>query len=381
MNEKEIGELRRRFKPERNSFGHIRGCYVNELGHIVSQFDQSLALLSQDEAELFLGVLRKTLSGTLGKNLVDINFETQQVAYGQEHRLLMDLRDSALKDDGAVQTFFEKVIQSVEMEGCYLILLVHDAYDVPYRAKDGSRQDDASQEVYRYILCAICPVTETKPALSYYMRENEFHNRQMDHLVAAPELGFLFPAFDDRSTNLYNALCYSRDPAAAHEAFIDAVFKTGAPMPAAAQKEQFGTILGEALEEDCSLDVVQAVHGQLREMIAAHKESREKEPLKLSKGAVKGVLRSCGVSGEHAEAFERKYDETFGQETEVRPGNIIDARRMEVTTPDVVIKVNPDRDDLIQTRVINGVKYIMIRADDGVEVNGVEIKITAQEGR
>lgn len=376
MNEREVGELRRRFKPERNSFSHIRGCYVNELGHMVSQFDQSLAMLSADEAELFLSVLRKTLSGTLGKNLVDITFETQQVAYGQEHRLLMDLRDSGLKDDGAVQTFFDKVIQSAGMEGGYLILLVQDAYDVPYRSKDGSRQDDASEEVYRYILCAICPVTETKPALSYYMRENEFHNRQMNHLVGAPELGFLFPAFDDRRTNLYNALCYSRDPSAGHEAFIDAVFKSGAPMPAAVQKEQFGTILGESLEEDCSLDVVQAVHGQLREMIAAHKESKEKEPLRLSKGAVKGVLRSCGVSGEHAEIFEQKYDETFGKETEVSPGNIIDVRQMEVKTPDVTIHVAPDKGGLIGTRVINGVKYIMIRADDGVEVNGVEVRIT-----
>jgi len=375
MNEREVGEIRRRFKPERNSFSHIRGCYVNELGHIVSQFDQSLAMMSQDETELFLSVLRKTLSGGLGKNLMDIEFETQQVAYGEQHRLLMDLRNSGLKDNAAVQTFFEKVAGAVKLEDCsYLILLVHDTYDVPYRTKGGDRQDDAGDQVYSYILCSICPITETKPALSYYMRENEFHNRQMNQLVSAPEMGFLFPAFDDWATNLYNALCYTKDPSQNHQEFIDAVFGAEAPMPATAQKENFRTVLGEALEEDCSYEVVQAVHDQLREMIAVHKENKEKTPLKLSKGAATGVLRSCGVSAEKAEVFERKFDQTFGEETEISARNL-EVRQTELRTPDVVIHVNPDRGDLIKTKVIDGRKYILICADDGVEVNGVDIKI------
>ena len=375
MNEREVGEIRRRFKPERNSFSHIRGCYVNELGHIVSQFDQSLAMMSQDETELFLSVLRKTLSGGLGRNLVDIEFETQQVAYGENHRLLMDLRNSGLKDSAAVQTFFEKVAAAVKLEDCsYLILLVHDTYDVPYRTKGGDKQEDASDQVYSYILCSICPITETKPALSYYMRENEFHNRQMNQLVSAPEMGFLFPAFDDRATNLYNALCYTRDPSQSHQEFVDAVFGAEAPMPATAQQENFRTVLGEALEEDCSYEVVQAVHDQLREMIAVHKENKEKEPLKLSRGAATGVLRSCGVSAEKAEVFERKFGQTFGEETALSARNL-EVKQTELRTPDVVIHVNPDRGDLVKTKVIDGRKYILICADDGVEVNGVEIKI------
>lgn len=375
MNEREVGEIRRRFKPERNSFSHIRGCYVNELGHIVSQFDQSLAMMSQDETELFLSVLRKTLSGGLGRNLVDIEFETQQVAYGENHRLLMDLRNSGLKDSAAVQTFFEKVAAAVKLEDCsYLILLVHDTYDVPYRTRGGDKQEDASDQVYSYILCSICPITETKPALSYYMRENEFHNRQMNQLVSAPEMGFLFPAFDDRATNLYNALCYTRDPSQSHQEFVDAVFGAEAPMPATAQQENFRTVLGEALEEDCSYEVVQAVHDQLREMIAVHKENKEKEPLKLSRGAATGVLRSCGVSAEKAEVFERKFGQTFGEETALSARNL-EVKQTELRTPDVVIHVNPDRGDLVKTKVIDGRKYILICADDGVEVNGVEIKI------
>lgn len=373
MNEREVAELRRRFKPERNSFGKIKGCYVNELGHIASRFEQSLAMMSQDETELLLGVLRKTLSGTLEKNLVNLSFETGQVAYGEEHKLLRTLRDSELKDEDAVETFFQKVSDSVQMEGGYLILLVCDAYDVPRRRGEEPAED--SGEVYRYILCSICPVAETKPALSYYMRENEFHNRQMNQLVSAPALGFLFPAFDDRAANLYGALCYTKDPAQSHEEFIQAVFHTQAPMPAAAQRENFQAALAGSLEKDSSYEVVQAVHGQLREMIAVHKESKEQESLTLTKGQMAGVLRSCGVAPEHTQAFTDRFDETFGPDAQVSPRNLIDTEKVEVRTPDVVVQVNPERGDLVRTEMIQGCKYIMIRVDGEVEVNGVEIHI------
>ena len=225
MNEKEVGELRRRLRPEKNSITHIRGCYVNEMGESVAQFDQSLALMTQEETETLLALLRRTLSGTLGKNLLDLSFETRQVVEGEEHRRLMRLRDTALKDEEAVEEFFQLVRQSLTLEGNYLILLVYDRYDVPYRAKDGERQEDAAAEVYSYLLCSICPVKQTKPALSYHVRENEFHNRRADWLVSPPELGFLFPAFDDRSTNLDNALYYTRDSGENHPELVEAVFR------------------------------------------------------------------------------------------------------------------------------------------------------------
>ena len=148
MNEKEVGELRRRFRPEKNGITHIRGCYVNENREIVSQFNQPLGLMNQEESEMILGIIRRTLSGTLGKNLMDIEFATQQVVDGEEHKLLMTLKNSSLGDEEAVQAFFRRVIDSVDVEGNYLVLLARDSYDVPYRSRDGEKQDDASSEVY-----------------------------------------------------------------------------------------------------------------------------------------------------------------------------------------------------------------------------------------
>lgn len=375
MNEKEISEIRRRFRPDKGNITRIRGCYVNEQREIVTEFNPSLALMPQEESEELLGILKKTLSGTIGKNLINIEFATQQVLEGEEHKLLMALRDSSLNDDDAVHEFYGRVIQTLSMEGNYLILLASDKYDVPFYTKDGEKQEDSS-EVYSYFLCSICPVKLTKPVLGYYARENAFRNITADWAVSAPELGFLFPAFDDRSANIYSAVYYTRDTAENHGEFVDTVFKSEIPMPAAAQKETFQSILGDTVADDCSYEVVQAVHGQLSGMIEEHKANKEAEPLVISKKTVKGVLESCGVSESHVTAFEEKYDAEFGADTEISPRNIIDTKQFEVRTPDVTIRVNPERSDLLETRIINGARYILIRADEGVEVNGVNIHIS-----
>ena len=375
MNEKEIAEIRRRFKADKSNITHVRGCYVNEKREIIAEFNQSLTMSRPEESEKLLGILRKTLSGTVNKNLLDIEFDTRQVVDGDEHKLLMRLRETQLQDQDAVQTLFQRIIASLTMEGNYLILLAYDAYDVPYRSKDGEEQTELADEVFRYILCSVCPVKLSKEALSFYVPENQFRSIQPDWVVSPPEVGFLFPAFDDRSTNLYNALYYTRDIAENHPELVDVLFHCDVPMPAAAQKEKFQSILGNTLEEECSYDVVQTVHDELCGMIAAHKESKAADPLVISKGTVKRVLHECGVSEESVERFEERYDEAFGAETDLSPRNIVDAKQLEVKTPDVTIKVNPERGDLVETRMIDGQRYILIRAEEGVEVNGVQIHI------
>lgn len=374
MNEKEISEIRRRFRPEKSNISRIRGCYVNEQKEMISEFNQSLGLMSQDEAEGLLAILKKTLSGTIGQNLLDIEFTTQQVLDSEEHRLLMALRDSRLEDDNAVSAFYARVIQSLTLDGSYLILLAHDTYDVFSYSKGGEREADSST-VFSYILCSVCPVKLTKPALSYFAYENAFHNIAANSIVGAPELGFLFPSFDDRAANIYNALYYTRNLAENHKEFVDSVFQNPLPMPAAMQKETFQSIFNEAVSEECNYEVVQAVYEDLSDRIVEHKANKEETPLRISKNTLKNVLQSCGVEETRITAFEEKYDAQFGADTEICPQNIMDTKQLEVKTADVTIKVNPERSDLVKTRIIDGTKYILIRADDNVEVNGVNIHI------
>lgn len=379
MNTKEIGEIRRHIRRDRSNMTHIYGCYVNENKEIISEFKQSTGMMSENEGEKYFGLLKRSLSGTIGKNLIDICFKTSQVGNSEEHTLLMRLRETSLADEKLRICFYKKVIDSVSLNENYLILIGCDSYDVPFKSKDGESDNSRAEEVYKFLLCAICPVKQTQPKLHYVPENKEFHDGGITNVVSAPELGFLFPAFDDRSTNIYNALYYTHSPKESHEAFVDAVFRTEIPKPAAEQKKSFEALLGRALDDECSLDVVQTVHDQLCQRIELHKESRVAEPLMVSKNEVKEVLSSCGVSEPHIAKFSVDYDEEFGFEAELHPKNIIDNRHFEIKTPDVSIKVSPDRADLIETRVIGGVKYILICAEEDVEVNGVSIHIGDKE--
>ncbi len=379
MIDKEIGEIRRHLRRDRSNITRLYGCYVNENKEIISRFSQSTGLMPENESEKYFALLRRALSGALGKNLIDITFKTAQVASSPEHQLLMDLRSEKLGNEEKLDTFYQKIIQSVVLEGNYLILIGCDSYDVPFKSKDDSVLKDQSEEVYTYLICAVCPVKQTKANLHYVAEEKLFHDGAMNQMVSAPVLGFLFPAFDNRSTNIYNALYYTKDTKDSQEALVDALFHTPIPKPAAEQKASFEALLTTSLGEECSLDVVQTVHDQLCQRIAMHKEAKVAEPLMISKEEVKEVLSTCGINQEHMAKFSVDYDEAFGFEADLHPKNIIDNKRFELKTPDVVIKVDPARSDLIETRIIGGVKYIMIAADENVEVNGVSIHIGDQE--
>lgn len=375
MNQKELSELRRRWRLDKNAVSRIYGCFVNSAKEIVAEVNESLGMLPQEEAEKYLSLLKKSLSGTMGKNLIDIEFTTQQVMDSEEHRLLMQLRASALRDDQARKKFYETVMASLDLDHSnYLILLAHDAYDVPHHGKDGEVQEDASETVFSYLVCAICPVKEGKVELNYFPGDNEFHCTA-GRTVAQPELGFLFPAFDDRTANLYNALFYTRKAEDLHQAFLDAVFHTEPPMSAPEQKAAFQNALVDSLGDTCSLDVVQAVHEQLSAQIAEHKERKDPEPLTVSVGSIGAILADCGVREDQIVDFRQECEEQFGENAALNPSNLIDAKKIEIKTPQVSVSIDPEYSYLIETRRIHGRKYLLIPLEDGVEFNGLAVDV------
>lgn len=373
MNQKELSELRRRFRPEKSAISHIYGCYVNGSREIISYLDEPMGMMPQEEAEKYLGLLKKALSGTLGRNLVDIVFSTQQVMDSDEHRFLMGLRDSQLKDGALRQSFYDKVIASLDMDGSnYLILLAHDAYDVPYKGRDGELQDDASDTVFSYIICCVCPVKDGKLELGFFSGENEFHSCAANQIVAPPELGFLFPAFDDRAANIYNALLYSKKADQLHQEFINAVFRTEPPLSAAEQREAFEGALTGALEDACSIEVVQAVHERLRDQIVQHKETKDPEPLALTAGDIGNILRDCSVPEERVSAFLERCGERLGANVVLNPVNLIESGKFEVETADAKLSLDPEHSYLLEMRVIDGGQYLLFPADS-VTVNGLPV--------
>ena len=292
-----------------------------------------------------------------------------------EHRRLTGLRDSKLQDGEVRQAFYQKVIDSLDMgDSNYLILLAHDSYDVPSRDRNGDKQDD-SDTVFSYILCCVCPVKDGKTELGYCPGENEFHNCVPSQLVAQPELGFLFPAFDDRAANIYSALAYSKKADQLHQEFLDAIFHIeDPPMSAGEQRQAFENALVQSMEGGCSLEVVQAVHERLALRIEEHKESKDPEPLAVTAREVGTILRDCGVEEPQVEAFCQSCGRQFGEGAALSPANLIDSKRFQVRTGDATLTLAPDRSYLLETRVIEGRKYLLVPVDGEMEVNGLAVE-------
>lgn len=375
MNEKEIAEIKRRFNPQRSNITRIRGCCVSTEKVILSEFDQTLSFLTEDESEKILAILKKTLSGNLQRTLVDIEFSTQQVLEAPEHKALMDIRSSGLADDEAVKSLFDRIIETVEMDTNYVIILANDKYDVPSHGVDGEKSGE-SNEVFNYFVCAICPIKTSKSQLGFYISGNPFRSVAADTVVCAPELGFMFPTFDDRTANIYKTMLYTKNTEADNSVFVEKLFGASAPIPAELQKETFGNILEQTADEECNLHLVKTLHNHIAEMIEEHKENKVEEPLMLDKKQIATVLGASGITEEQITAFEEKFESEFGEQKEISPRNLLDTKSFKVKTADVVIKVNPKRTDLIKTRIIDGEKYILISAEEDVEVNGVNISIT-----
>lgn len=373
MNINEIREIRRRLTPDKCNITHICGCYVNENKEIITQFRQSVGLSSEEENDALFKIIKKCLSGGLGTNLINLDFSAAQVQNGNEHKLLSELRKTELQDDSLLAEFYGKVAETTPVEGNYMILLASETYDVFTYTKDGNRSDD-SADVHSYFICCICPVKSTKPSLSFQANDNTFRAFSHNSVLCAPELGFMFPAFDDRMTNIYGALYYTRDISDGHAEFTSTVFNTNIPEPALKQRETFEECVCETIADDFDFEMIKTVHDRVSEIVEEHKQNKEPEALTMTKSDLEQLLEYSGADEVQTKAFADKFDESFGKDTCLPPQNIVDVKKFELVTPDVLIKVNPERKDLVTTQIINGTKYIMIRAEN-VEVNGININI------
>lgn len=371
MIKQEINELKRLYTPSNCSITRICGCYVDGEKNKKTEFKEAFLSLPEEEIFKYFELLRKTLSGSLGKNLLNLDFPLASEQEGGTQAALLALRDSKLKDDALIEEFYDRVINTYEYVGNYLILLIHNAYDVPGKTTDGLTMDDASDTVFEYIMCCICPVNLSKPGLSYDNINNEFHNRIRDWVVEMPETGFLFPSFNDRATDIHSTLFYSKNPEEAHSEFVENILGCTMPLSAGTQKEAFQALIEETLGDEVEYEVVKNIHENLTEMIEEHKEIPE--PLTLDKHQVKSLFEKSGVKEEKLTDFDKLYDAAAGEDTSLFVNNVANVRTFEIKTPDVVVKVNPERADLVNTLQIDGKRCLVIEINDHVEVNGITI--------
>ena len=378
MNKKEVAEIRRQYVPERCTISRICGCYVDAEKNIKTTMKEAFLSLPEDDAFKYFTIFKKTLSGTVGRNLVNLDFPLEEEHEGGHQEFLLKLRNSKLKDDALVEEFYNRIIDTFPFGENYYIILIHVAYDVPGKATDGTEMYDASDNVFEYLLCSLCPVHLSKPGLGYNEAKNCIENRIQDWIVDQPMKGFLFPAFNDRYTDIHSMLYYTKNATDLQEDFLKNMFGcTRIPLDADSQKETFNCLIADTLGTDCDYSVVKNIHEILNEKIEEFKDSPE--PLELGKQDVRCLFEDSGVPDSRMEDFDQCYDEEVGEQTTFLATNIASSRKFNIETPDVVVKVNPEAADLVETRIIDGRQCLVIAINEHVEVNGISIAV-APEG-
>lgn len=378
MNKKEISEIKKQYSNERCSITRICGCYVDGEKNIKTQIKEAFLSLPEEETFKYFNIFKQTLTGTLGKNLLNMEFPLDAENQGGPQELLLKLRDSKLQDDALLEEFYQKIIENYYFPENYYIILIHVAYDIPGKSLDGSEMFDASEDVYEYLLCSLCPVKLSEPGLSYDAEHNNIGNRIRDWIVDRPANGFLFPAFNNRGTDIHSMLYYSKKSEELQPDFVESIFGCTIPFTAKKQKETFNYLIQDTLGDACDYEAVKNIHNHLTEMVEEAKDSPD--PLVLSKPDVKRLFELSGVPEEKMETFDQTFEAVAGGKASLFAANIASIRKFNIEAPDVVITVVPERTDLIETRIIDGKKCLVITVNDQVEVNGVNAKTVLIEG-
>lgn len=424
MNKKEVLELKRRFKKEAATFTRVCGCYVDGNHNKVCKFGNTFLNLEEDEFYKYLEIANKALSGTIGNNLLELKFPIEEEEVGGRQHILMALRASKLEDENLLDTFYDLVIDTYDHAGNYLIVLFHDAYDVMTRTKDNNNLDE-SEEVYEYLICAICPVDLSKPGLGFLEDEHRIGPRVRDWVVGAVDTAFLFPAFNDRSTDIHSTLFYTKNTKEPHSEFMANGLGCGIERTATEQKMAFHSIVRNVLgaEDEHTDDVLLDLQQNLSDMIDEYAETHDddEDAFLLDKEVVTKLLADSDISEEKAAKIEKSVDEAFGEKPPAAE-NVIDFKALvqnelrvekmaledqvgtltvqlnekdealaertsqliekqeeidnyiaETKTYDVVLRVKPEKASQIKSQVINGQKCLVIPMgeDEHATINGV----------
>lgn len=376
MINKEVLEIKKLLNKSEDSSIRLCGCYVaGEEKKKLTYINDYLSNLPDEDQHKFVEILKKTLSGSLSKNLYNLDFISDTNETNLNQQSLLALRDSELKNQEILDNYYDFIIEKLNFVGNYLILIMYNTYDVPIKTKDNIKMDD-SVEMFRYIISCICPVNLAKPALSYHEETNSIENRTRDWVVDNPCVGFMFPAFNDRSADINSLLYYVKSIKEMYPEFVQEALGCNESMPGVFQKEIFNDMVKEVVSKQPDIeviDVVRNINETISEMID---ENTYDEPITLNKDDVKDILHQNGISDESLEIIDKKFDEEIGEDIVFEANNIQEKRKFEIKTNDVTINVKPENASIVKIKMVDGMKCLVIPMDNNVEINGIisEIK-------
>ena len=377
MDKKAIAEIRKLMTLKNCRIDKIRGCYVDENREIVTEIRDTFLALEESTVEKYCEIFRQTLSGKQRKNLFNLEFPLAEEEAGGRQDLLYRLQKSGLDDSTLLRAFFDRVIETAQFPDKYLILLAHGLYDIPGRTSDGIDMEDASDYVYDFILCSICPVILLKEGLCYDPDKMCFLDRRSDWAVQRPDAGFLFPAFNDRGSDIHQLLYFVRRPDELHPELSDDLLGCPMPLPEEDQRGVFKKVVEATLGRDCDFENVKNIHEAIGQLVEQEKDSGE--PPQIEKVQLRRILYENGAPEESLDLFDAAFDDAVGEGGSLMAENAAETKKLEIKTPSLRITVKAEMADMIKTRFIDGIEYLTIPVADDIEVNGIRILQSRKE--
>ena len=378
MDRKGISEVRKLFDKNNCRVDRMYGCYVNEKKERVAELKDSFYSLADEELFKYCELFKKAVSGRIGKTLFNMDFPLSEEQEGGHQPELYRLLRSGLADAEMVDAFFDKIIETYRTTDKYLILLVHGAYDIPTRTSDNMVLTDGSENVYQFIELSVCPVTLLKDGLCYDADEKAFFSRSEDWGVQKPEVGMLYPAFNDRSTDLHAALWYAKNEESRHDELAAALLGMDLPMPRTAEQDVFREVIEVSLGKDCSFENVKNISEAVNRILEEGKD--EPEPVLLGQHEIRQILYDNGADEEALGRFDKAYGEIAGEDSAPLLAESVAApKKLSVKSESVRLDVDAEAADLVETRVIDGIEYFLIPVTDNVTVNGIRIRSRSAE--
>lgn len=378
MNKKEIAEIKKQITKDDCSITKISGCYIDSEKNIRTTLESAFLRLPEAESFKYMDIFKKSLSGSIGKTLRNVEFSKKaEMSSGGEQEFMKKLLDSALTDKELLEQFYDKIVNCYQFDGNYFVVLAHIAYDVPKITMDNVKNEDASEEVYDGILCSICPVTLSKAGLHYDGKKNSIENKTCEWMVQAPQHGFLYPSFTDRTSNIHEALYFSKKREETVDNFLtQSLFGSDCKiaMSCELQKDVFNALIEESLGTECDFEASKIIYENLQEVVEENKQQGEIRC--MDKNDIENLLRECGADTEQIERYEKMYEMSIKKGNGLMAENIIDSKKFDIKTPDVSIQISGKRTDLVETKIINNVPCLVIEINDALTVNGLEIKPT-----
>lgn len=375
MNKKETSEIKKNFSDKSGFFimERVLTGFVDAEKNVRYHKVNPCVTMSVEEHDVYDETLKKVLNTNVGKNFCEYEFPNEAYEEGKPQEILYSVLKSELKDEVVCENFLNHIANNIAYTGPFAVITAYCVYTI--RKKDKNDEfAEGDDELYRYLLTAICPVNTSSDGFVFDSFNNEITKKLNTELIIskAPSDGFLYPVFSNRSSDINHVMYYTKSASKPNTSIVEDVLGCSFIMSADSEKSSFQSILKTVVGDDLDYMVIKTVNEKLQEVAEESKDDTDNAVIDNTK--LKGILTDIGVPQERVEMTDPVFEKVCGN-TPLTVSNLIEKKTV-LTSPGITVNIKPDAADKVRTSVVDGRRCLLIDIDDPtIEINGLPVTL------